>query len=59
MAGGPWFQPVYAQCEALKASLRDGVPSGALDPEYREFFDYSQSLNQAWDARLNQSPAPP
>ena len=42
MTGGPWFGPVYAQSELLKASLRGGFPDPRLDREYREFFHYDR-----------------
>lgn len=39
MARGPWFGPVYEQCELLKRSLRSGSPASQLKPSYRALFD--------------------
>jgi hypothetical protein len=44
MIEGPWFGPVYTQCELLKASLRTGDPAVALNAEYKAFLDYSRSM---------------
>lgn len=36
---GPYFAPVYAQSEVLKASLRQGQPAPAMTEGYREIYD--------------------
>ncbi len=44
MVNGPWFGPIYIQCEALKASFRSGSPDPQLDPAYRAFFEHRHQL---------------
>ena len=43
MEGGPWFGPVFAQSEWLKASLRSGQADPRLHAEYRSFFDVERA----------------
>jgi len=46
MASGPWFGPVFAQSEWLKASLRSGLADPRLNAEYRWFFDVDRALRR-------------
>ena len=44
MRESPWFGPVYLQSEALRSSLKSGVPDPSLDSYYRPFFEYHRQM---------------
>jgi hypothetical protein len=44
MAGGPYFNRVFAQSELLRRSVETGTPNSALDEVYREFYDDEMRL---------------